>query len=46
MIGIKALDLHALLTILLVIPLTIVALTSILSFLIGVAPVTAKPKGR
>ena len=46
LIGIKALDLHVLLTILLVIPVTIVALISILSFLIGKAPETTEPKSR
>jgi hypothetical protein len=46
LIGIKALDLHALLTILLVIPVTIVALISILSFSIGKAPKAPEPKSR
>jgi hypothetical protein len=46
LIGIKALDLHVLLTILLVIPVTIVALISMLSFLIGKAPETTEPKSR
>lgn len=46
LIGIKALDLHVLLTILLVIPVTIVALISALCALIGKAPETAEPKSR
>lgn len=46
LIGIKALDLHVLLTILLVIPVIAVALISILSFLIGKAPETTEPKSR
>ena len=46
LIVIKALDLHVLLTILLVIPVTIVALISMLSFLIGKAPETTEPKSR
>ena len=46
LIGIKALDLHVLLTILLVIPVTIVALFSILSFLTGKAPASDEPKSR
>jgi hypothetical protein len=44
LIGIEALDLHMLLTILFVIPVNIVALISILSFLIGKAPETTEPK--
>jgi Kef-type K+ transport system membrane component KefB len=46
LIGIKALNLHALLTILLVIPIALVALISILSFLIGKAPETTAPKNQ
>lgn len=46
LIGIKTLDLHVLLTILFVIPVTIVALVSILSFLIGKAPKGTEPKSR
>ena len=46
LIGIKALDLHVLLTILLVIPVVIIALISMLSFLIGKAPETTEPKSR
>ncbi|MCX5839136.1 MAG: hypothetical protein NTW71_11560 [Deltaproteobacteria bacterium] len=46
LIGIKALDLHVLLTILFVIPITIVALISILSFMIGKAPKTTEPQNR
>lgn len=46
MIGIRALNLHVLLTILLVIPVTILTLFSILSFLIGKVPETTEPKYR
>ena len=46
LIGIKALDLHVLLTILFVIPLAIVALISMLTFLIGRAPETKEPKSQ
>jgi len=46
LIGIKTLDLHVLLTILLVIPVVIIALISMLSFLIGKAPETTEPKSR
>jgi hypothetical protein len=46
LIGIKVLDLHVLLTILLVIPVAIFALISMLSFLIGKAPETTEPKSR
>jgi hypothetical protein len=46
LIGTKALDLHVLLTILLVIPVTIVALISILSFSIGKGSKTPEPKSR
>ena len=46
LIGIKALDLHVLLTILFVIPVALVALISMLSFLIGRAPDTTEPKSR
>ena len=46
LIGIKALDLHVLLTILLVIPVTIFAIFSIISFLVGKAPETTEPKSR
>lgn len=44
LIGIKALDLHVLLTILFVIPVTIFALFSILSFLTGKAPASTDLK--
>jgi len=44
LIGIKALDLHVLLTILFVIPVTIFALFNIISFLTGKAPETTEPK--
>jgi hypothetical protein len=46
LIGIKALDLHVLLTILLAIPVTIVALISALCVLTGKAPETTEPKSR
>ena len=46
LIGIKALHLHVLLTILLVIPVTLLALISMLSLLIGKAPETTVPKSR
>jgi Kef-type K+ transport system membrane component KefB len=46
LIGIKVLNLHVLLTILLVIPVALVALISILTFLIGKAPETTEPKSR
>jgi hypothetical protein len=46
LIGIKALDLHVLLTILFVIPVTIVALISALCVLTGKAPETTEPKSR
>jgi hypothetical protein len=46
LIGIKALGLHVLLTVLLVIPLTIVALISLLSFVIGRVPETTESKSR
>jgi hypothetical protein len=46
LVGIKALHLHVLLTILFVIPVTIVALISLLSFMIGRAPETTEPKNR
>jgi hypothetical protein len=46
LIGIKALDLHVLLTILFVIPAALVALISMLSFLTGKAPETTEPKNR
>jgi hypothetical protein len=46
LIGIKALDLHVLLTILFVIPAVLVTLISMLSFLIGKAPDTTEPKSR
>jgi hypothetical protein len=44
LIGIKALDLHVLLTVLFVIPIALVALISMLSFLIGRAPETTELK--
>ena len=44
LIGIKALDLHVLLTILFVIPVTIFALFNIISFLTGKAPEATEPK--
>lgn len=44
LIGIKALDLHVLLTILFVIPVTIFTPFSLLFFLIGKAPETTEPK--
>jgi hypothetical protein len=44
LIGIKVLDLHVLLTILLVIPTVLVALISMLSFSIGNSPETTKLK--
>ena len=46
LIGIKALHLDVPLTILFVIPVAIVALISMLSFLIGKAPETTEPKSR
>jgi hypothetical protein len=46
LVGIKALDLHVLLTILFVIPVAIFALFSMLSFLIGKAPESTEPKYR
>lgn len=46
LMGIKALDLHVLLTVLFVIPIALVALISMLSFLIGKAPETTEPKSR
>jgi len=46
LIGIKALDLRVLLTILLVIPTVLVALISMLSFSIGKSPETREPKVR
>ncbi len=46
LIGIKVLDLHVLLTILLVIPTVLVALISMLSFSIGKSPETTKLKSR
>ena len=46
LIGIKALDLHVLLTILFVIPVTIFVLFNILSFLTGKVPETTEPKSQ
>jgi hypothetical protein len=46
LIGIKALELHVLLTVLLVIPVALVTLISMLTFLIGRAPETTEPKNR
>lgn len=46
LIGIKAMYLHVLLTILLVIPVVVLALISILSFLVGKAPETSEQKSR
>jgi hypothetical protein len=46
MIGIKALELHVLLTVLLVIPVALVVLISMLTFLIGRAPETTEAKNR
>ena len=46
LIGIKALDMHVLLTILFAIPVVIIALIGMLSFLSGKAPETTEPKSR
>jgi heme/copper-type cytochrome/quinol oxidase subunit 2 len=46
LIGIKVLDLHFLVTILLVIPVTLVILISMLYFLIGKAPENTEHKSR
>lgn len=46
LIGIKAMHLHVLLTILLVIPVVVLALISILSFLVGKAPETLEQKSQ